>query len=190
MIVERCKRSTLLETEDGWLLRQYHDTNALSDPFPAHVDASGIRRCSGNRNIDALRENTYRGASRSSGTSRPPATHLQNALSVVCRKPRDIRTVALSLNVTVNTAWSYVCRVVDTWPSSWRLAASLVDTDMMACVVRETNLSGSLRDLMDRLPPHAHQALRESDDRYAHLRLARICAQTQRDQSRNDHHRV
>lgn len=180
--MEQCKRSTLLETDDGRLYRRYHDTNAVSPTFPAHVDASGVRRCSGNRRIDALRQEVYRGAS-SSRPSRPPP-HLQNTLSIVCRKPHDIQMVALYLNVAVNTAWSYVCRVVEHWPSSWDVASSLVDEDMMRCVANETDLTGSLRDLMRRLPPRAYHALREAEDRYAHLRLARLCVQTKREQTK------
>lgn len=182
MIVDRCKRSTLMETEDGRLYRRYHDTNAISTTFPAHIDASGIRRCSGNRRIDTLRDESYRGASTQRPRSTPP--HLQNTLAIVCRKPRDIQVVALHLNVAVNTAWSYVCRVVETWPTSYDLASALVDADMTACVSNEENLSGSLRDLMMRLPPRAYHALREADDRYAHLRLARICEEVRREQNK------
>lgn len=182
-MIERCKRSTLLETDDGRLYRRYHDTDAVSSTFPAHVDASGNRRCSGNRRIDALRRDaTFRGSGADS-VRRPP--HLHGTLALVCRRPRHIETVAQQLDVSTNTAWSYVCRVVELWPTSWDCARRLVDDDLMRAVDDEVDLRGSLRELMARLPPRASQALRESSDRYAHLRLARLCAEARRELGKN-----
>jgi hypothetical protein len=174
-------RSTLYEAQNGELYRRYHDTNELSQTFSGHVDSSGVRRCFGNRRVDTLRENTFRGA-QGNGRIQP---HLHNTLSIVCRNPPDIQFVAHHLDVAINTAWSYVCRTVETWPTSWYLACSLVDDDLLAAVQNEHDLTGSLRDLMRRLPPMAHHALREMDDRYAHLRLARLCVEAQRRQSQN-----
>lgn len=173
-MIERTRRSTLRETSDGRLYRQYHDTERVSECFAAHLDPSGARRCSGNRRIDHVREGTAR------GVVAPPPAHLQRALGVICRRSNDIRVVATLLNVTRNTAWSYVCRVVDAWPTSCDCAALLVDPDLMEAVRATPDLAGSLRDLMDRLPPSAHHALRAMDDRYAHLRLARLCVEAER----------
>ena len=178
-ILEESSRSTLVEREDGWLYRIYRDTLATSHVFPAHIDPRGVRRCSGNRRIDSLRDGAFRGST-AAPSRRTPPSHLRETLAVVCRCPRDIERVAQHLGVARNTAWSYACRVVETWPTAWECAECLVDDDLMIAVHDTADLSGSLRALMGRLPMHAHHALRESHDRYAHLRLARLCAEARR----------
>lgn len=162
------------------LYRRYADTGDTSVPFPPTVDARGHRRCAGNRRLDTLvqRQDTYRGEI-GQRMAQPPA-HLQNALSVVCRRPCSIDTVASCLNVSTNTAWSYVCRVVDHWPMAADCAACLVCADLMSDLRSREDVSGSLTHLMKRLPPHATHALRTSVDRYAHLRLGRLCIEAQR----------
>lgn len=177
VVVERCKRSTLT-LEDGMLQRVYHDTERTSDPFPPTVDDKGVERCSGNRRIDTLvrNESTFRG-----GASRPPPPYLRNALATVCRGSSDIRLVSRLLGVTCNTAWSYVCRVVEEWPTSHQYASRLVHPELLVAVRDETDRTGSLRELMQRLHPRISHIsdLRMCDDRYAQLRLARLCVEAE-----------
>lgn len=175
--VDRCARSTLCLAEDGMtLFRKYADTDRTSAPFALTVDAAGHRRCSGNRNVDALlaRTSTYRGVD---APSRPAPAHLRNALRALCRAPREIEVLARMLGVAPNTAWSYACGVVEYWPASHVHARALLDPDLAAAVDACADRSGSLRELMARLPARATAALRERVDRYAFLRLARLCAE-------------
>ena len=176
-VVDRCTRSTLYIDDVGMLRRQYADTDAHSDPFPCQVDERGNRRCSGNRRIDSLvREaSTYRGARR-----REPPPHLRTTLSLVCRLPRCIDSVATSMAVSRNTAWSYVCRVVEQWPEAAECATRLVDGDLFQGLEECDDLTGSLTDLMKRLPGSATHGVREFDDRYAQLRLGRLCVESLR----------
>lgn len=176
-VVDRCTRSTLYLDETGMLRRQYADTDAHSDPFPCHVDDNGARRCSGNRRVDSLvrAASTYRGARR-----RDPPPYLRTTLSLVCRRPRSIDVVATSMAVTRNTAWSYVCLVVEQWPEAAECATRLVDGDLFQGLQKCDDLTGSLTDLMKRLPRVALHQVRACDDRYAQLRLGRLCVESLR----------
>ena len=162
------------------LQRVYHDTERTSDPFPPTVDDKGVERCSGNRRIDTLvrTADTYRGS-----TSRPQPPYLRNALATVCRGSSDIRLVARHMGVACNPAWSYVCRVVETWPTSYECASELVHPELLEAVRDELDLAGSLTQLMQRLHPKISHIseLRTCDDRYAQLRLARLCVEAARE---------
>ena len=106
-VVDAGKRSTLLMTAEGSLVRRYADTRVVSDPFPPCVDSNGNLRCSGNRLVDSLM---------CGRCERRPPPHLRTTMTFLCRRPRTIDVVATYLGVTPNTAWSYVCRAVDCWP--------------------------------------------------------------------------
>lgn len=172
-LVERGRRSTLYLDDRGMLSRRYADTDTSSAPFPVRVDERGVRRCSGNRCLDGLirESSSYRGTRR----QRDPPSYLRTALSLVCRRPRSIDVIATSMAVTRNTAWSYVCLVVEHWPESADCAMRLVNEDLLRGIRDCDDIRGSLTDLMQRLPSVATHGVRTCDDRYAQLRLGRLC---------------
>ena len=169
------------EVRDGALVRHYHDTDRWSAPFAPAVDAQGCARCSGNRRVDLLveRERTYAGGEARASAVAP--AHLHNALRVLCRHQHrrrgDITEFARALGVRAATAWSYAYRVVDTWPRAHDEVARLVHPEILqavcACPHRR---SGTLRELLQCIHSDLVEA-REVADLFAHLRLARICAE-------------
>lgn len=179
--VEECSRSTLY-VRDGALVRHYHDTGRWSAPFPPNVDASGHARCSGNRRVDLLveRDRTYAGTQGQQQHARVPA-HVHNALRVLCRRTRDgarvdVATFARDLAVRTATAWSYACRVVQTWPRAHEEASRLVHPEILHAVRACEDRSGTLRELLERVRRELVQA-REVNDLFAHVRLARLCVE-------------
>jgi hypothetical protein len=184
LVLAQSRRSTLHLLPDGaHMARRYHDTGAWSDPMPVWTSARAracLAACRlGERGAD------FRGASTEPGLGRPPPPHLRNALASLCREPRGIAQLAALCEVQPATAWSYACRVVETWPNSHSLAARLVAPDVLASVRAADDLSGSLRDLSSRLavtdPRYGGSPeVRGLADRYAHLRLARVCVEAER----------
>ena len=167
--LQRGARSTLHVSDDGRTChRVYHDTGACSAPTPVRTDAQGVARGAGNRRL-------YRAAAPSD-----PPEHLRNALAFLCRRPRDVGTVARQLGVRESTAWCYACQVVLAWPTAHDVAGGIVHPEVLQAVHETPDLSGSLQDLWRRLHPRVGHALREDADRYAHLRLARVCAEAER----------
>ena len=171
-------RSTLYVTRDGSCYRQYHDTGTWAGPLPTHIDEQGALRGSQNRRIDTLvgqafaDTEVYRGAA--SGGAKPAPAYLRRALDRLVREPRTIEDFARSCGVEVSTAWCYACKCVETWPSSHPFAARFVHPPVLAAVRACSNRKGPLRDLMERCGEHEWRTL---TDRYAHLRLARLCAE-------------
>lgn len=178
--VEECPRSTLYQrSHDGMLLRHYHDTDRWSDPFPPIVDERGHARCSGNRRIDLLveQDRTYGGGVRA---SRRTPLYLQNTLRVLCKhQTPNIDALARELQVKTTTAWSYAYKVVETWPQAHSEASRLVHPEILSAVDACTTMSGSLKELHQCI----HRELvfaREVSDLFAHIRLARACAEARK----------
>lgn len=167
--LDRGARSTLHVSDDGRTChRVYHDTGRRSASVPVRRDERGVARGAGNRDL-------YR------GTARPdPPEHLRNALAFLCRRPRDVGAMARQLGVRESTAWCYACQVVIAWPTAHDVACGLVQPEVLRAVRDTNDLSGSLQDLWRRLHSRIGHALREDEDRYAHLRLARACAEAER----------
>ena len=176
--VEVGGRSTLYATRDGACYRQYHDTGAWAGPLPMHVDERGVFRGSRNRRIDALvarafAHETFRG---SDGGGGAPAPYLRRALQHLVREPRTVRDFARLCGVEVSTAWCYACKCVETWPSAHPLPHAS-STRPSSTPRARTDRTGPLRDLMERVAEHDWRTL---DDRYAHLRPLRLCAETEK----------
>lgn len=170
------RRSSLWITPDNELFREYHDTNTWTGPLPQHLDAKGRWRCSQNRRVDCLRTparepegSVFRGAQ----APRAIPAHIHTALAHLSRGPSSIRGLANMCGVEESTAWSYATRVVEIWPEAHVYARELVDPSVLDALKHTKDRSGRLKDLIPRMGG-GHE-WRELRDRYAHLRLARIC---------------
>ena len=197
--VEGGVRSTLYASHDGALYRRYHDTGTWSEPLGFSLDERGVARCGGNRRVDALvaqawaeaeEDASFRGSSSSSAPSTtrrraPPPPHLRRALQHLVRGVRDVDALARACGVARATAWSYACRAVERWPDAHVHARALVHAPLLDAVRALPDRRGPLRGLMDQLLP-GDVAWRCVDDRYAHLRLARLCVEAE-DEVRHDH---
>lgn len=181
-VLSQSRRSTLHLLPDGCVARRYHDTGAWSDPTPLWTSPRA-RACLARLGDE---ERTFRGGS----TSVPlppvplPPAHLRNALSCLCREPTTVSQLAALCEVRTSTAWCYACRVVEAWPASHPLASRLVHPSVLASVRATDDLTGSLRDLSSRLSASSSGGYgtdtRSLPDRYAHLRLARVCVEAER----------
>jgi hypothetical protein len=172
-------RSTLYVSRDGALYRHYHDTDAWDGPLTPRVDAGGVSRCDGNRSLAAVvrcafDEERFRGASEGDA----PA-HLLNALRCLVRSA-DVDELARRCGVARSTAWNYAARAVTRWPRAAGEAERLVHPPLLRELRRLPDRTGSLRSLSERL-----DAMRDDPDwrclpdRFAHLRLARLCVEAE-----------
>lgn len=156
--VETSLRSTRWRRADGSTVRQYHDTGAWSEP----VDE---------------REALYRAAP----GRRPPADHLRHALRQLVRAPRDVRELALMCGVEVSTAWSYATQVAERFVGAADLALPLVYPPLVEALRATEDRDGTLTELLRRVEATAilrgDRDWRCLHDRFAHLRLARVCLQ-------------
>lgn len=192
--VDRGTRSTLFVSRDGNLYRNYHDTDRW-EAVPPRYDEGGVARCSSNRRVEAVARRAFveaeeeEAATRSGGGGggkrryrggggRGPPEYVRRMLGCLAREPRDIDEVARTYGgIERSTAWNYVSRAVEAWPEAGQLARPLIHPplwDALGGVARE----GALRDLMQRLqagPLRGDHDWRCLEDRYAHLRLARLC---------------
>ena len=179
--IERCRRSTLyVRSGDGFLVRKYHDTNTWGDARCPIIDHNGHARCSQNRRVDRMLEtaNGYRGTD----VSKAAPLHLRNALSVLCRSPTTMDNFAIACGIKTSTAWNYACRVVERWPEAHTVTMSLVNSEIRDALRQTDDISGTLHTLMERMSPTLSGCteVRCLSDRYAHLRLARICVEAER----------
>lgn len=88
--------------------------------------------------------------------------------------------------VKTSTAWCYACRVVETWPRAHEVARPLVHPSILSRVQATQDTSGSLRTFFSRLQDDDDTFRGDTDvrcleDRYAHLRLARLCVEAARE---------
>lgn len=152
--MRRGLRSTLWKREGGQLVRQYHDTGVWSDPSATDE------------------ERVFTAAPAQS----PPA-HLQNVMHIlVHRRPSTLCQVATLCGVEESTAWCYVTRAIEFWPLLCREASKMVFPGLVEKLDR-IDRSGPLRTVMERLQPalEGDQEWKCIRNRYAHLRLARVC---------------
>ena len=195
--IEVGRRSTLWMDGERGLWRQYHDTDAWHSVMP-RFDAQGVPRAtSRNVRLDELSAHPrsqvgYRGGGGGHAVAATPVHHdppfLRRALEALAHDDGDdIRHVARRCGVERSSAWTYAARVVERWPRSHAFVRRLVNPALMSAVGQTTDLSGSLRTLMERVQTH-HAALRGNtewrccDDRFAHLRLARLCEEAAREE--------
>lgn len=185
-IVEAGARSSLYATECGRLYRLYHDTHRWHGPLLPAVDARGVSRYSHNRRVSDLVArawDAYRGVDDASSSSLPPPPqHLVFALSALAREPRDVDEFAALCGVKTSTAWGYLAKLVEHWPSAHAIARHMVHPPLLTLCKDVLCLSGSLRDVMDQLRDalSGDMEWRCLDNHYAHLRLARLCVDAER----------
>jgi hypothetical protein len=160
--VEVGMRSTLWACADGSAARQYHDTGAWSTGAPP----------------PGAEERAYAGRA---PPRRPAPAHLRRALGALVRAaPADVRALAAACGVSEATAWCYAAQVVERWPEAHVHARALVHPPALAALAALDDASGPLRALMARAeatPPLRGDVEWRCLDRYAHLRLARLCLQ-------------
>ena len=192
--VDEGRRSTLYVSREGALYRQYHDTNAWDGPLPLHVDDRGVARCSGNRCLDTVvaqafgddlgTSEHYRGGDATSSTKKkkttPPPYLCRAYVHLTRKRPKTIRAFARACNVEVSTAWNYAAKVAELWPDAQVHARALVYAPLVvALATLDPPPRGRLRDVMQRLDEEGGMRgdveWRCVEDRYAHLRLARLC---------------
>lgn len=187
-IIEQGNRSSIRVYDSGELTRVYHDTGTET-PLPITIDEQGIVKISGNRSLASIMHRhhqdtplpLFRGGQRPSGegTHRPaPPVHLYRALQVLLDSaPTTVKEYARTLGIKESTGWCYLCKVVDYFSSATRAASRLVHPPLLT-VLHSVDLSGSLTTVMQRLnngPLRGCTEWRCVEDRYAHLRLARLC---------------
>ena len=88
-----------------------------------------------------------------------------------------MKAYAASLGVRESTAWCYLCKVVELWPFTNVHAAKMIYPPLLAALV-SVDGRGSLRQVMERLnsgPLKGSTEWRSVENRFAHLRLARLC---------------
>ena len=172
MILEMSRRS-ILTFKDGSLIRVFKDTD-ISHEVARHVDQHGTERISHNRTLDSLRSNNsqYRGQH----DATVPPFHIFRTLTI--HDDYDaIDLLASSLDVKVSTAWSYLCRMLEFFPSANVSAVQYVWHPLLQALPL-IDQTGSLKQVMQRLnegPLHGNQEWRCIADRFAHIRLARLC---------------
>lgn len=161
--LKRGSRSSLWLCEDGTSrARLYHDTQRWSD---------GVTRD----------HSTYRGAG---WTTTLPAPYLSKAFARLLQsQPSTVEEFADLCGIRPNTAWSYLCQLVEFWPrEAAPLSEGFVYPPLMALVHdQRSRLKGSLREVMDAVVQPVLAGDVEwkcTHNRYAHLRLARLIADT------------
>jgi hypothetical protein len=164
------RRSSIVSYDNGNVMRIYHDTGTQT-PLPFTVDKLGATRVFGNRSLQSL-STRYRGGTQSATVP----FYIRNTLTVLMDEQR-IESIALRLSVKESTAWCYVCKLVEVYPSVSTLAARLIYQPLLTAMT-EVDMTGSLKEVMERLnsgPLRGSVEWRSVDNRYAHLRLARLC---------------
>ena len=179
-IVESGVRSTLYADREGNLYRKYHDTGTWDGPLLCHVDDRGVVRHSANRRVASLVESAWSLEFRGS-KAKPPPQHLQIALRHLTHEPVDIDQFADMCSVKLSTAWSYACKIAEHWPGACVVLRRFVYPSLMdICDRRRTELKGDLKTAMGvvRQELGGDTTWRCLPDHYAHLRLARLCAES------------
>lgn len=197
-VIEGGARSALCVSDDGSLYRVYHDTGVQHGPIYPAIDVHGVSRHSHNRRvstlIDSVRDTAYRGtrdgekpvhAGKNKYARPQPHEHLRRALRVLSHQPRDIHEFAQACDVKTSTAWSYACKVVEHWPGARAAASRLVYPPLLELCKDTSRMRGSLKEVMNsiRKDMEGDMEWRCLEDRYAHLRLARLCAESRRKRS-------
>lgn len=161
-VVQQTSRATVYRTADGRLCRQYHDTGAWEEDVSVRGRAPALF----GRGDDEEAQLIVRSA--------PP--YLVRARECVkgCASARDF---ARRCGVARSTSWSYACEIAERWPEECQHLIAFVYAPM-ATALRAVDVRGSLHAVMQRLehgPLRGDVDWRCLNDRYSHLRLARLC---------------
>lgn len=177
--VEEGRRSTLYVTRDGQLYRHYHDTNVWKGPLKPNIDANGTERYSGNRRVASLVEKGWGEESYRGDKKEKAPKYLQNALSELTKQPSSVKEFASACGVEESTGWNYLCKVVEMWPASNQIAKNLIYPGVLEVCESGICLKGTLKEVMERINTHptllGDVEWRCTENRFAHLRLARLC---------------
>lgn len=159
-------RSWVEECEREGLVRVYADTGATT-PVASYRDDKGVLRYHGRRRF--VREATFSG-----GTPRLPP-HLVCAREAM-RVASTVAELADVCGVRESTAWSYLSLLAERDERLREECLAFVHAPLIDAYLRVDG-TGSLREVMDRITPliGAEPEWRETRDRYAHLRLVRLC---------------
>ena len=179
--VDEGARSSVWEDTDGTAFRVFHDTGHVVT-LEWSADERGTRRFCHNRTKNGMLRH-MRG-----GTAARCPKHLLRAKECVMTCD-TIDEIATQCRVKRSTAWSYTTQVCQTSREARDhvRASHIVCASLWEAVDGAPCLSGCLKDVMERLKesssldgcPH----WRCESDRYAQLRLARICATADSDDS-------
>lgn len=161
MLIRRGFRSSVYLNESDDVVRVYHDTGD-AQLVPEACKRRACTRCAA------------------------PPPHLRRALRCMI-DARDVTHFARRCGVAESTAWSYATRIVECWPAAESVAIALVYEPLVRALHECSDISGPLRDVMGRVEgavagDHEWRTLR---DRYAHLRLGRVCVDARRSVRRN-----
>ena len=179
-VLEKGRRSSILSYETGDVTRMYHDTGNET-PLPLTMDEQGVVRISGNRTLRALsmtNEDRFRGRAPSRSVYGHVPLHMRRALdTLLTSNPTNVQVFATSLGVKESTGWCYLCKIVELFPSANVSAAKVLYPPLLPALATVDN-SGTLRQVMERLnagPLKGAMEWKCIDNRFAHLRLARLC---------------
>lgn len=173
-VLEQGRRSSILLHETGNLTRLYHDTG-FETPLPFSIDEKGVMRISGNRALRSLcrSEAKYRGASRDDA---PPCVR-RAIRAFLEHSPNSTAGLAALLGVKESTAWCYLCRAVEFYPSLNVNVSVLVFPPLLEALATVDH-TGSLKQVMGRVndgPLKGSTEWKCMENRFGHLRLARLC---------------
>ena len=180
-------RSTTYVSRDGDVARRYHDTGAWEDVVPS-VDRCGRTVLGGNVSVASLVRSAWSPTyGRASGRGREGVGLGLRDMDRALRRAARVDDVANALGVQPSTAWSYVTKHVEANPRAHALASRLVYAPCLGACER-VDASGPLRDVLPRVTRALAGDLEwyELEDRYAHLRLARVCLAASRLLEKNE----
>ena len=173
-VLEKGRRSSILMHESGSITRLYHDTGCET-PLPFSIDERGVARISGNRTLQSLwmPEAKYRGASRNDA---PP--YVKSTLKAFLEhSPDTTADLAVILGIKETTAWCYLCRAVEFYPSVNVMVSVLIFPPLLEALPHVDH-KGSLKQVMERIndgPLKGSTEWKCKENRFGHLRLARLC---------------
>lgn len=182
IVLEKGRRSSILSYDTGDVTRMYHDTGKET-PLPFTMDEQGVVRISGNRSLHLLSmrgEDQFRGSSTTRSVSGNVPLHIRRALNTLLTSNpmwNNVKEYAASLGVKESTAWCYLCKIVELFPSANVSAAKVIYHPLLIALASVDN-RGTLKQVMERLncgPFKGSMEWKCIDNRFAHLRLARLC---------------
>ena len=177
-VVERGQRSTLYTSVDGTLYRFYHDTERWHGPIYPTIDEHGCARCHNNRTVASIVAQAYSPSEFRGVQVRKAPPHLHRALeTLIQNEPQSIEEFAAACRVATSTAWCYMGKVVEHWPKSVEYAKQVVAPFLWEIV--RPGARGSLRELVSEYELEDVPEWKCLEDRFAHLRLARLCLDAQ-----------